>query len=347
MNEIIKLEKKIIPELVEVIEKRYNILRNIRYNEPIGRRILANKLGIGERIVRTEINFLKSQNLIDINTAGMTVTEEGNEVLEKLKEFMYSLKGLDDIEKYLKKKLNFKDVFIVPGNMEEEPIIINEIGKTAAKYIIDNLEEENIISLTGGTSVKAVIDNITKVNKYHNLTILPARGGMGRNLETQSNILAAKLADKLGGNYSLLHVPDNLSDNALNAMLNEKNISEIVKKIHKTDILIFGIGKAEEMAIKRGMNEEEVQELLNKGAVAEAFGYYFNEKGNIVEFTPTIGIRREDINNINCSIAVAGGKSKAKAILAAQSNLQSTSLITDEGAAIEIVNLLQDNNTLN
>ena len=53
LEDILKLQQKIVPELVELLEKRYNILRTIYYNQPIGRRILANNLGIGERIVRT------------------------------------------------------------------------------------------------------------------------------------------------------------------------------------------------------------------------------------------------------------------------------------------------------
>ena len=44
MQEILKLQMKIVPELVEVLEKRYNILRTIYYKQPIGRRILANDL---------------------------------------------------------------------------------------------------------------------------------------------------------------------------------------------------------------------------------------------------------------------------------------------------------------
>ena len=48
MQEILSLQKKIVPELVEVLEKRYSILRTIYYNQPIGRRVLANQLDLGE-----------------------------------------------------------------------------------------------------------------------------------------------------------------------------------------------------------------------------------------------------------------------------------------------------------
>ena len=66
MQEMLKLQKKIIPELVDLLEKRYNVLRTIYYNEPIGRRTLAGYLNLSERIVRTEISFLNDQGLIAI-----------------------------------------------------------------------------------------------------------------------------------------------------------------------------------------------------------------------------------------------------------------------------------------
>ena len=68
VQEILELQRKIVPELVEVLEKRYNVLRTIYYNQPIGRRMLANELNLGERVVRNEIDLLKSQNLIRIKS---------------------------------------------------------------------------------------------------------------------------------------------------------------------------------------------------------------------------------------------------------------------------------------
>lgn len=92
MEDVLKFEQRIVPELVKLLEKRYNILRTIYYNQPVGRRVLANNLGIGERIVRTEINFLKAQGFIEINTPGMTITSDGEEIINKLKDFIHELR---------------------------------------------------------------------------------------------------------------------------------------------------------------------------------------------------------------------------------------------------------------
>ncbi len=64
------LLKKIVPELIEVYEKRYTILRNVYNLQPIGRRTLASRLGMGERTVRNETEFLRNAGLLEISPWG-------------------------------------------------------------------------------------------------------------------------------------------------------------------------------------------------------------------------------------------------------------------------------------
>jgi central glycolytic genes regulator len=340
LHEILKLQKKIVPELMDLLEKRYNVLRTIYYNQPVGRRMLANKLEIGERVVRTEINFLKKQNLINIGTPGMSVTCEGEEVIDKLKNFIREFKGLTEVEGLIKERLNIKKVIIVPGNVEEDITVMNELGRTAAKYVEDIIQDGNIIAITGGTTMKKVIDNFAENCHYTNAVVVPARGGMDRKVETEANTLAANLANKLSATYKLLHVPDNLSNEALSTILNEKSIRDVIETIHRANIIVYGVGRADEMSRRRGLSKEETSKLLEKGSVGEAFGYFFDSNGKVVYATPSVGLKIEDINNVDNLIAVAGEKTKAEAIISTQINNEKSVLVTDEGTAMEIVKLL-------
>lgn len=339
LEEILKLQQKIIPEMIELMEKRYNILRNIYYNQPIGRRILARNLELSERVVRTEINFLREQNFIDITLPGMIITSEGEEIIEKLKNFIHDIKGLSELENSLKRKLGIKNAIIVPGNLDEDSTIMKELGRASAGYLKSILANNQIIAITGGSTVKDVIDNISKMSNLNNVMAVPARGGMGRNLETQANTLVSNFANKLNCNYKLLHVPDNLSNEAMNTMMKEKDIKETLDIIDDSDILIYGIGRADEMARRRGLSSEEIEELVHRGAVGEAFGYYFNRQGEVIYSTPTMGIRNEQIGKIEHLIAVAGGTCKAEAIISTEINNTNSILVTDEGAAREILKL--------
>lgn len=346
LQEILRLQKKIVPELVEVLEKRYNVLRTIYYNQPIGRRILANQLNLGERIVRTEINFLNAQGLIDINTAGMSTTKQGEEIVNELKEFVHELKGLSEIEEQLKVLLNVKKVIIVPGDVEENSTILKDLGKACSNYLKDLIKDNNVIAITGGGTIKAVVEEFPKINNLSNVLVLPARGGMGRKVETQANTLAATLAKKLNGSYKMLHIPENLSLELLDTLSKEKDIKEVIDNIQKADILIYGIGNAIHMAHKRAISEEHIERLQKLGAVGEAFGCYFDKDGCLIEETNNLGIQIFKARKSITHIAVAGGKNKVESIISTELNDENGVLVTDEAAARRMFEMLSSPNLI-
>ncbi|MDP4147552.1 MAG: sugar-binding domain-containing protein, partial [Bacillota bacterium] len=53
----------------------------------------------------------------------------------------------------------------------------------------------------------------------------------------------------------------------------------------------------------------------------------------------------KDLKKVNFLVAVAGSRNKAEAIVATQINNRNSVLITDEGAAREIVNIINNYNT--
>ncbi len=344
LEEILRLQIKIVPELVEVLEKRYSMLRCIYFNQPIGRRVLASKLQLGERIIRTETGFLKDQNLININAAGMTVTKDGEEIIEKLREFMIETRDISGIEERLKTAMVMQKVIVVPGDCDTDHSVLREIAKEVASYLKAVLKNDDILGITGGTTVKEVVDNIPCNNQYKNVMVVPLRGGMGRNVETQANTLASVLAGKLGGNYKMLHIPDNISREVMETLMKEEEIRETVKVIQNASIMLYGIGNAEHMAKKRGLSENKIQRIKSLGAVGEAYGCYFNEEGEVVYSSPTLAMSIKDVKKNILHLAVAGGKKKAEAILSACRGNGNGVLFTDEATAEEILKLVSREN---
>lgn len=341
LQEILELQKKIVPELVNTLEKRYNVLRTICHNQPIGRRVLADILNVGERIVRTEIGFLKEQGLIEINTSGMTVTSEGVDIIYKLNDFIHEIKGLSEVEKKIETFLKLKKVIIVPGNVDENPLVLKDLGKACANYVKDVLKDDSIIALTGGSTLKEVVEAFPRITNLSKIQVVPARGGMGKKVETQASTLAATLAKKLNGTYKMLHISDNLSLDIIDTVLKEEAVKAVIDTIHKADVLIYGIGNAVQMARKRGVPQQEIDNLINNGAVGEAFGCYFNKDSQIISETTAIGIKINEARKIKTHIAVAGGKDKIESIIATEYNDVDGVLVTDEAVAKGIVNILE------
>ncbi len=339
--DLIELEKKIVPEIFDLMEIRYNILRNIYYNQPIGRRGLAHELNTGERTIRTEVNILKEQGLLNIESMGMYVTEDGKKVIGDLKDVMHKLKGISDLEKTLKDILKVEKVIIVPGNSDENGLVLKDMGKTSSIYLRKLIKKDFIIGITGGTTMAQVAEEMPTGKVADNIIVTPARGGLGKDVETQSNSIAAKLAKKLEGNYRLLHVPDDIDRTTLDAVLKISDIKEVMDLIKKMDILVFGIGRADTMAKRRQLPKDKIDKLIEKGAVAEAFGHYFDIEGNEVWESLTVGLSLEDFQNIEKVIGVAGGKGKAEAIMSIASLRNNMTIVTDEGAAKQIIKIVK------
>lgn len=332
MRDIINLQQKIAPELIELVEKRYTILRHISHNQPMGRRTLAHQLSMGERVVRSELDFLKLQGLLEGNASGVHLTEEGELLISELSDFIKQLKGLTELEISLKHKLGLEYVIVIPGDSDEDELVKMEMGRATARYLTEIIADNSVIAVTGGTTLGEVAEAAPNLHTFRNLLVVPARGGLGEEVEIQANTIAAKIAKKLSASYKLLHVPDNISEDAVKSLSRDPHIKEIMKTIKSANILIHGIGNAGELSVSRGDTPKETEILLSSGAVGEAFGHYFARDGSIIKTIHSLGIRLNDLKNIDHVIGVAGGSKKADAILAVVSNGYENVLITDEAA---------------
>lgn len=330
----------IVPELPEILVRRYQLLRKISYSAPVGRRTLAAYFQVGERVLRKEIDILREQRLIAVEKRGITLTSEGEALVASITPSLKSFLGLTVLEEKLVKLLKVKDVIVVPGDLENDEIVLWEMGRAAARILRECLKPDIVLAVSGGTSCAAFADMLSEAPAPSNIIVVPARGGLGEVVDYQANTIAAKVAQKLRANYRLLHLPDSLSQEALSMLLQEKKIKEILDLINSASILVHGIGTAEEMARRRGAAPEEMERLRQKGAVGEVFGFFYNNKGEVVEYIPSLGLYLEDLGHrVENVIVIAGGRRKAEAIVAVVGNHPRDFLVLDEGAAKKILEL--------
>jgi central glycolytic genes regulator len=338
MEKLFKIQQKIVPEIVKKAQQRYNILRGIYYNQPIGRRALAKILGLSERTIRNDLEFFEKNSFIEISPAGTRITRIGEEFLIELDEYIKELRDISQLEKRLQNILGLRKVKLVNGAVPAGNIKA-EIGRTAAQLLKQEIKNGDTLAVTGGTTLAQVAREMTYSSERRNITVVPGRGGLGENVEIQANTIAAQLAKKLGGSYHLLQIPDNMAEENIYRITKEPTIQKTLQILKKANILIHGVGTAEDMAGRRGMTRKEINELLKAGAVSEAFGFYFNARGEIIYSTTSVGLNLDDLRNINKVIVVAGGEDKAEAILAAVSPVYQDILITDEITAKKIISL--------
>ena len=338
MNSLIDIQKKLLPDLLDIMQKRYRILQTIDQMEPVGRRSLAVSLGLTERVLRSEVDFLKEQNLIHITSSGMSLTHDGKELLVELDEFMHELTGMNLFEQELAGALGIQKVIVVPGNSDETPWVKKELGRATALCMKSTLKGKSIIAVTGGSTMATVAEMLTPNTNEHDWLFVPARGGIGEDVENQANTICSIMADHTDSKHRVLYIPDQVSKEMYESMMKEPNINEVLSLIQSSSMVLHGIGDAITMAERRKTSQQDLQKLAMSKAVGEAFGYYFNEDGEVVHKVHTIGLQLNNLSNIRHVIAVAGGQSKAKAITAYMKQApKSTILITDEGAAHQLL----------
>lgn len=331
------------PDLMDETYTRLSLLERISALEPVGRRSLAARLHLSEREVRAIADTLKSAGLIEMNAAGMVTTETAKNLLgtDHALDMLKYNRRMSGIAALIARKLRVDNVVIVPGDAGLDERVLGDVAKQAATRIRSLLRGEMVVALAGGRTMRRVVDQIPN-GHMPGLLVIPARGNMGRNVASQADVLAADFAARLGGHNMLLQSPDMVDENAREALLQLPQVRQTLAKLAQADMVIYGVGRADTMARRRDFPEEKVRMLLSeKGAVAEAFGQYFNAAGQPIWAEPAIGMDAEMLLAIRTLIQVAAGEHKADAMLALLRYRSHHMLVTDESAAQAIAEKLR------
>lgn len=340
MKDAISVLQKVIPDLLSHLTHRYRILEVINLQAPIGRRTLSEMTSISERSLRTETDYLKNQGLLFSTKAGMSLTLKGKKVFHELESILDRMLTMDRKEEALAKKLNLQFCRIVPGDLDDSNEVLDYLGEHAVE-VFDELLPEGafIVTVAGGSTMLAMAQHMTTaLSEQRHFTFVPARGGLGDLMAIQANSVSDSMAQATGGSNTALFVPDELSEEALDLLKNEPSILQTMNLMKQANCLLYSIGSAKVMMERRKMPAELKAILVEKQAVGEAFGCYFDGKGRIIHRLSRFGLQIEDVAAIPYAIAIAGGSSKANAIQA-YSHIapEHTWLVTDEGAANSIL----------
>lgn len=323
--------KRLCPELMEKTAARFEMLEVVALSSPVGRRALSCRLGMPERAARNEADQLRDMGLLTYAPGGMYLTDEGRALLEDMRQVFDSMLS-GEMGHQLCEYLGVGRVLIVPGDQRA-------LYRRAARYLAQTLKNGMTLAAMGGSTMAGVARQMEHNRELPDLLVLPARGGMGEDAEIQANTVSARIARALGARHRLLHWPDDMPVDLLPASAGGK-IEEWTEGIRSADVLIYGIGQAEIMASRRGLTGDTMAYLRARGAVAETWGCYVADSGQVAHVATGLGVEAEDLLAIPQRIAVAGGAEKAVAVRAAARFTQPTALIIDQAVASELLALL-------
>ena len=248
----------------------------------------------------------------------------------------------------LRRTFGLSEALVVP-DLENEPsdhhALNARIGLGGAQFISTHLRPGGTLGVGWGETVSRVIaaTNFGAVGPVHMVTLT---GGVDGYLPT---ILSSKGESSSAADVttaSVIPAPITASSAALAAALREEpTIQEVLKQACGVEQAVVGVGTptTDATIVQLGyLTAADAATLRAKGVVGDILGQFFDADGQIVDLAihdRRIGIELSDLRNIHKVVGVAGGLHKVRAILGALRAGYLDVLVTNELAAIRLLEL--------
>src|SRR5690606_23482910 len=153
MKSLLDLQKKLLPDMLEVRRKGYEPVLHLLLMERVGRLSLAAAMGTPERCLRAEAEFLRMQGLVHADPLAMRVTQQGAKLLAEMEPLIKELFGLTELEEMLRRRLGLRRVIIVTGDADQSEWVKKEMGRAGARLLREEARPGQVVAVAGGTTV--------------------------------------------------------------------------------------------------------------------------------------------------------------------------------------------------
>lgn len=161
--------KKIVPDLIDKMRRRFSILTTIQKYQPVGRRTLSELLNLTERVLRSETDLLKQQELISVKSTGMTLTSQGLDVVSQLNAYFDQYTDYHHLAQSIKSTYQLDEVHVIPGDSDKDSNVKVELGRIAGQLLEKQLYDHAIVSVTGGSTMASVSDAMSHLPSKYSL----------------------------------------------------------------------------------------------------------------------------------------------------------------------------------
>jgi deoxyribonucleoside regulator len=252
------------------------------------------------------------------------------------------------LEKTLIQRFNLQSVHVLAWErVRREEELKNMLGKAGAQVLAGLLAPNMTVGVAWGTTVNATIDAL-EVTKRFPIKVVQLVGVLGSSSHAfNPQALVEKMAHKLGGEGVYLYTPFIVeNEDMVRSLLNVPTVQEAINIGRQCQLALVGIGTTvpEFCSLYQGghISRMDLDNLIHSGAVGDVSGHYFDIHGQ----TPDNGfesrlvcITKDDLVKISTRVAVAGGASKAAAILGALRGKYINVLVTDSTTAEQVLEL--------
>jgi len=221
------------------------------------------------------------------------------------------------------------DCVIVGGEAVPMRMLTQNLGMAGADTLarhLGRLADGATLGVSWGATLRELANALeARRPDARQVCAVPLLGGLGQaSRDLQVNDIASRIAEALGGSTILLHAPSVVdTPEAKQVLMGDSAIRRIVQAWDALDMAVVGIGclvPPSTLLAEGGFTADELKALAEAGVVGDMCMNFFDIRGNYV-VTPIsgtlIGITFEQLRDVECVVAVAGGANKARAVLGA------------------------------
>jgi lsr operon transcriptional repressor len=249
----------------------------------------------------------------------------------------------------LRRTFGLAEALVVPDH-DQEPAdhhaLNARVGLGGAQFMSTHLRPGGTLGVGWGETVSRVITatSFGTVGPVHMVTLTGGVEGYLQTILSSKGELASERSELTTA--TVIPSPIMASTPSLAAALREEpTIQQVLKQARAVDQAVVGVGTpaAGATIVHMGyLTAGEARELRQRGVAGDILGQFFDADGNVIDLPihdRRIGIDLSDLKNIPKVVGVAGGLHKAEAILGALHGGFLDVLVTNELAALRLLEL--------
>ncbi len=300
------------------------------FNEGLSQVQIAAKIGVSRSNVSKLLQACKERRIVEIRideTSSSGVYLEGE----------------------LRRLLALSPLVIVPASADPEQAK-RHLGTAAARLLEASLKDGLRLGISWGSSLYHLVEAFRPARLYR-VDVVQLMGGLGaRDLSMDGTNLAYKLCGKLNGECHVIQAPLVVRRRSVrDSLLAEPDIRHTLQLAASLDIALVGIGSSHPAAsalVRSGhLTKEQSAALLRRGAVGNVLGWQLDVNGRLCAAALNeriVGLHPDKLKRTPLVVGVAGGGLKAEAILGAVRGGYINALVTDEAAALGMLQRLRE-----
>jgi DNA-binding transcriptional regulator LsrR (DeoR family) len=225
-------------------------------------------------------------------------------------------------------------------DLDNEPLPVQTLSLAGGRFLRLAFEagEDKVIGFGHGRTLAACVSMLPRMN-VRDLKLVSLLGGLTRRYSTTPFDVIHRLAERTGAETYVLPLPfyaNSVEDRAV--FLEQRGIDAIMRMGIDATLRVVGIGSMESDAfiLSTGIIEQhEFDAAVRSGGTGEILGHIFSLDGKLIEndiSARTLSMSAADIGKQK-TVAIAGGRTKVKAIQAVLASGLVHGIIIDERTA--------------